>query len=401
MRADAAPRNAQPVRQVSGVSIAGMQGRFDLILSDGRIASVSPATGSGEGGGLVMPLLADAHVHLDKTFTGHRAAGTASSLFEAIDLMARDRAGWTEDDVRRRATMALERASAHGVGVMRSHVDWTEPAVPLAWSVLNELRQEWRGTIELQLASLAPLDLIEVAGEAIAARVARDGGVFGAFVYRNTRLVEKVERMFSLAGRFDLALDFHVDEGLDLEARGLDAIVATAARRPKGRPVLCGHACSLSLRSDDEARAVLDAAASAGVGIVALPTTNSHLQDRKAGRTPRQRGIAPMVEARARGVTTMLASDNCRDVFYPFGDYDPLDVLRSGVLIGHLDPEEWFDAVTTVPAAWCGSHAAAGIAPGAPADFLWFDAENLTDLVSRPRARREIWRRGEMRPRET
>lgn len=341
-----------------------------------------------------MPLLADAHVHLDKTFTVHRTGSRVSSLFEAIDVMARDRAAWTEDDIRQRSTRALERAWSHGVAVMRSHVDWSEPGAPLAWSVLNELRASWRGRVELQLASLAPLDLIEVAGEAIAAHVARDGGVFGAFVYRNTRLEEKIDHMFALAGRFGLALDFHVDEGLEPEARGLEAIVAVAGRHRSTGPVLCGHACSLSLRDDDEVLAVLDAAAAAGVGLVALPTTNSHLQDREAGRTPRRRGLAPVMEARTRGVTTMLASDNCRDVFYPYGDYDPLDVLRSGVLIGHLDPEEWIDAVSTVPASWCADAGAAKIAPGAPADFLRVAAEDVTDLVSRPGAAREVWRAG-------
>ncbi len=73
-------------------------------------------------------------------------------------------------------------------------------------------------------------------GAAIAQRVAKDGGVLGAFFYRNADLEAKIEEMFRLAVQHDLKLDFHVDEGLELEADGFSLIVAATKRHNMGGP---------------------------------------------------------------------------------------------------------------------------------------------------------------------
>src|SRR5690606_17636732 len=129
-----------------GATIAGRPGRHDIIVEHGRIAAITPSQATG--GGFVTPLLADVHVHLDKTFTIQRIAQNGDTkvecLFDAIDLMNTDRQNWSAEDIRARATRGLEAAFAQGVGAIRSHVDWTSPEVPTAWPVLNKLRQEWK-----------------------------------------------------------------------------------------------------------------------------------------------------------------------------------------------------------------------------------------------------------------
>jgi cytosine deaminase len=344
---------------------------------------------------MALPPLVDAHVHLDKTYVADRITARPESLFEAIDLAATDKARWTEDDLRARAGRALARAEANGIAALRSHVDWSEPGRPLAWDVLGEMAEDWRGRINLQRAALVPLDLLGDAdlGPEIAASVARDGGVLGAFVYRNEHLPAKLERVFDLALAHDLALDFHVDEGLDREAQGFDTIVALTARHGLGGRVLCGHACALAVRPEHETAAVLDAAGEAGVALTVLPTTNGYLQDARAGRTPRLRGIAPIQEARAAGLDVLVALDNVQDAFYPYGDYDLLDAWRLAVLNGHLDPATWLDAITALPARALGLPVPT-LAPGAAADFVLLEAASPADLIHRADVPRTIWRAG-------
>ena len=65
----------------------------------------------------------------------------------------------------------------------------------------------------------------------------------------------------------------------------------------------------------------LDAAARAPITIVSLPITNLLLQDAVAGRTPRQRGITLVKEARARGIPLLLGSDNVQDPFCAVGTF--------------------------------------------------------------------------------
>lgn len=381
---------------LKGIAIAGRSGHYDISIDDGRIASLIPAQATG--GGFVTPLLADVHVHLDKTFTIGRIAERGSAkvecLFDAIDLMNIDRESWNAEDIRARATRGLEAAYAQGVGAIRTHIDWTTPDVPIAWPVLNELRQEWKDRIDLELAALIHGDLVLDAGSAIAERVATDGGVLGAFFYRNADLDTKIEEMFRLAIRHDLKLDFHVDEGLELEADGFSLIVAATKRHNMGGHVLCGHACSLSLREPQELSRILDAAAEAGTALVSLPTSNLYLQDRLGGKSPRLRGVAPLKEARRAGIDAMLGSDNVRDAFYPYGDYDPLSVLRLAAPVCHLEPDEWLDSITTLPARFIGSDRVQELFEGGRANFIWHDATDINDLISRPQARRVVWRDG-------
>ena len=377
-----------------GVALAGRPGHYDLSLRDGRITSVSGS--ASRNGGFVLPLLSDAHVHLDKTFVSHRLPRQAGTLLDAIELAADDRARWDAEDIRARATRALRCAYGYGTGRMRTHVDWTEPEMPIAWPVLNELRAEWSSRIELQLAALVPLDLVPEAGESIAARVAADGGVLGAFVYHNADLHAKVAQLFDLAERHDLFLDFHVDESLEPEDSGIDSIVEETDVRSFAKRVVVGHCCALSVRPAEVVRALLARLGAAGVSLCVLPTTNASLQDRVPCRTPRRRGIAPLHEARAAGVSVILASDNCRDAFYPWGDYDLWDVFRSAVPWAQLDPAHWIGAITDAPAALFD--AAPGIAKGANADFIHFEADGIDDAVSQPLCKRQVWRSGTVVP---
>lgn len=378
---------------LSAISLKGAT--VAITLDGGRIAHVTPAPGPATA--VIIPLPIDPHVHLDKAFTSHRARAAKPGLFGAIEAMGADKANWTDADLRTRITRGVTEAYDHGLSALRTHVDWTEPAVPPAWDIMAEVAADWRGRLTLQQASLTSLDLLGDPdhGPGIAARVARDGAVLGCFVYRNTDLAEKLARVFALAANHGLLLDFHVDEGLDAEATGLDQIASlTLAHGMAGR-VLCGHGCSLSIRPDaDRAIAV---AARAGLALTILPTTNLHLQDMAPGRSPRLRGLAPAQELRAAGVTVLFGADNVRDAFYPAGSHDALEMLRLASLALHLEPADWLDAITTAPAAALGLHAAQ-IIPGAPADFIVIPGTDWRDALASPRTPRHIFRAGTLTP---
>jgi len=375
-------------------SVALQGATVAMTLANGCIARVDPTPGLASWQALPLPV--DPHLHLDKTFLWPRAKPAAPGLFPAIEAALADRARWTEDDIRARATCALDEAFAAGTRALRSHVDWVEPGVPLAWDVLAEVAASWRGRVALQRAPLVSIDLLGDAdlGPPIAAHVANTGdGVLGSFVYRHADFPAKLARVFRLAQDHGLRLDFHVDEGLEAEAQGFDEIVRLAAAHGMSGRVLCGHACSLSIRPADQVRRALDAAAAAGVGLCVLPATNLWIQDGASGRTPRLRGLAPLHEARAAGVQVMFGADNVADPFYPFGCYDPVETLRLACTAAHLDPGDWMDAITITPAQWLGLPAAP-LATGAPADFLLIPGADLHDALRRPSTPRRMFRAG-------
>jgi cytosine deaminase len=379
---------------MNALSALNLNGQtVEITLQGARIATVTPVAGPARA--TIIPLPVEPHVHLDKAYTAHRAPRSEPGLFGAIAAMDLDKRHWTADDLRTRIHRGLSEAHAAGIRALRSHVDWSGTAVPLAWEVMGEAAADWSDRLTLQRASLTALDDFSdvTTAQTIAAQVAGDGGVLGAFIYRHAEVEARLRLIFDLAEAHDLCLDFHVDEGLDPEARALDAIIAETARRLFGGRVLCGHACSLSIRAADDLTRTAAAAARAGVALTIQPTANLYLQDMAHGRMPRLRGLAPAQELRVAGVQVMLGTDNVRDPFVPFGAIDPLETLRLAWIGGQMTPEDWLDAIADVPARALGL-TPSRIAPGEPADFLILPAPTLSEALSRPGVPRQVWRQG-------
>ena len=114
------------------------------------------------------------------------------------------------------------------------------------------------------------------------------------------------------------------------------------------------------------------------------------------GRTPRWRGITLVHEFHAAGVPVSFASDNCRDPFFAYGDYDLIEVYREAVRIAHLDHPfgEWPQSVGPIPAAALGLPQHGSICVGAQADLILFRARSMTELLARPQSDRVVLRNG-------
>jgi cytosine/creatinine deaminase len=368
---------------------------FDVTLGGGCVASIQPTRDAACA--TLVSAFVDAHVHLDKTHTVNEVGATQGDLFAAIERMAVHRAGWTASDLHTRMSRALHQAWRSGTRAVRTHLDWVQRETPVSLAVLQALRQEWAGRIDLQAVSLTPLDLFEdiATGAHIAAQVARAQGVLGAFVYRNTDLVNKLQRVFDLAQQHQLALDFHVDEGLDADATGLHTIAQLTIENAYQGRVSCGHACSLSMQNESNVALTLDLSAQAAIHLIALPTTNLYLQG-AWNRTPVQRGITCLLEAQARGVNTCMATDNVADGFYPYGSYDLMESYSLGVQMAHLAPaDRWLSTITTSPAralnlAWDGL-----IQVGCPADLVLLAARTPYELLTPAGRERTVFRNGQ------
>src|SRR5205823_6169273 len=181
--------------------------------------------------------------------------------------------------------------------------------------------------------------------------VAKHDGILGGLTFMgeapNAKTDAMLDRIFAAAIANGLDLDVHVDESDSPKARSLGQIAEAALRHKfKGR-IVAGHCCSLALADDNERTAIIAKVAEAGIAVVSLPTCNMYLQDRQSGRTPRWRGVAPLHELAAAGVTVMVASDNTRDPFYAYGDLDMLEVYREATRILHFDHSErpWLTAI--------------------------------------------------------
>jgi cytosine deaminase len=377
----------------------------DVEIRDGRIAAVvaagtpvGPEASVDLGRGQLWPCFVDVHTHLDKGHTCERAPNPDGRFDSALRTVAADRAAhWSADDVRRRMDFGLRCSWAHGTRAIRTHIDSMGPQAAISWPVFEQVRKEWAGRIELQAVSLIPIPAFGGReGVELADRVAAAGGILGAVAFMSPEIDTLLDRLLELAAERGLDVDFHCDETGDVGSRALSHIArAVLRRRFRGR-VVCGHCCSLAVQAPDVVTETLDLTADAGINVVSLPMCNLYLQDRVPGRTPRWRGVTMLHELAARSVPLAVASDNCRDAFYGFGDHDVMEVFREATRICHLDRPygDWPRTVTTTPADLMGLGAAGRLGPGLPADLVLFDGRTWSELLSRPQANRIVLRGG-------
>jgi cytosine/creatinine deaminase len=376
----------------------------DIVIDSGRIATIGPTVPDGLPGfdlrdGIVLPRLVDMHTHIDKGHIWQRAPNPDGSFLGArMTVMADREANWTPEDVARRMDFSLRCAFAHGTGALRTHIDSIGKQTAISWGVFAEMREQWKGRVTLQAAALYPVECaIDDAAQFrdIVATVARHGGVLGGLSYMGEPLTPKtdaaLDRVFEAAQAHGLDLDFHVDESDSPHARSLVRVADAALRNKFSGQIVAGHCCSLALADDAERSATIAKVAEAGIAVVSLPMCNMYLQDRQGGRTPRWRGVAPLHELAAAGVTVMVASDNTRDPFYAYGDLDLIEVYREATRILHFDhsAQAWLKTVAATPGQVMRLPNGR-MAPGAPAGLVLTRARTLNELLSRPQTNRVV-----------
>jgi cytosine deaminase len=375
---------------------------LDIVLEHGRIARLAPPGAVTDEGvdldrGMVWPCFVDVHTHLDKGHICPRAANPDGTRDGALATVAADReANWSAADVRARMEFALRCAYAQGTRAIRTHLDSIGKQPEISWPVFREVRDAWRGRIELQAVAIFHPEAAQDDAWLVrlADLVAESGGFMGGVPSMETA-PWFLDRVFQLAEERGLDLDFHVDETGDPAAATLRAIAETALRRRFRGRIVAGHCCSIALQPPEEVARTLSLVAEAGIAVVSLPMCNMYLQDRTPARTPRWRGVTLLHEMRARGIPVMVASDNCRDPFYAYGDHDMVEVYREATRIAHLDHPvaDWPRAVTATPAAISG-FGGGTIAEGAPADLVLFRARTFNELLARPQSDRVVLRNG-------
>ncbi|TVQ10503.1 MAG: cytosine deaminase [Leptolyngbya sp. DLM2.Bin27] len=375
-----------------------------LEIRDGRIAAIIPASqvlnpdlpAWDVHQGMVWPCFTDCHTHLDKGQTWFRSPNPDGTFESALKAIEADHSHWNAEDLYPRMSFGLRCSYAHGTQAVRTHLDCLDGQEKTSFAVFDRLRQEWAGKIALQAVSLVPMDYYSrPEASRLADIVAQYGGILGGVIYPQPGLETQIERAFELAEARGLDLDFHVDESLDPDAEGLRVVAETKLRRGFGGRVNCGHCCSLSVQSSDRAQATLALLKQAEISVVSLPLCNLYLQDRQPGRMPRYRGVTLLPELRRFEVAVALASDNCRDAFFAYGDHDMVEVFTQSVRIGQLDRPigDWPRAVTHTPAQIMGLDAGL-IGVDRSADLVVFKARSFSELLARPQSDRIVLRHG-------
>jgi cytosine/creatinine deaminase len=235
------------IQWFTAARLAGSNTLSDIGYIEGRIEAIEQHEASRVGqhldGALVMGALAHWHTHLDKTYTIARVRQTEPGLLGAIKACDNDIQTWTSADIYARANSALEESWRAGCRIVRSHVNWMSVSEPLAWAVLAELAEQWRGRIDLQRVALLKSELFdnEDVSHSIAQGIKNRQGMMGAFVHSTNCTPARIASLVQRAQQFELAMDIHLDEEINPNAYGLTYLLENLGKYGATLPVSVSH----------------------------------------------------------------------------------------------------------------------------------------------------------------
>jgi cytosine/creatinine deaminase len=363
----------------------------DIGVADGRIVDIAPhivadAPEQQLDGRLVIPGFVETHIHLDKSCILERCNCERGTLEEAIEAVAAAKRSFTEADIHARAQRTLEKAIIQGTTRMRTHVE-ADPRVGLnGFHALRTLKRDYAWALDLQICVFPQEGLTNDPGteELLVEACEQGADVIGGCPYTDTDPAAQTTRIFDIARRFDLDVDFHLDFDLDPSWMHLDEVCRqTDAHRWGGR-VAVGHVTKLSTVDRARLSEIGTRLANAGVAVTVLPATDLFLMGREHHHQV-PRGVAPAHRLLAHGVTCSLATNNVLNPFTPFGDCSLIRIANLYANIAQLgrsaDMRACFDMITTLPARLMNA-ARYGIAVGHTADLVVIDSRDPAMAVA-------------------
>ena len=328
----------------------------DIVIEKERIAAIGPAAAANDGlprfdldRGIVLPRLVDVHTHIDKGHIWARAPNPDGTLHGR----AHDRDGGPRGELvaprtcARRMDFALRCAFAHGTGALRTHIDSYPQADRRSRGACSpRCASSGKAASRCRRSSLYPVDM-RAQRRAAVPRHGRDGREArrrcsaGSHSWASRRPQSSMRRSTrcSRPRRRTASISISMSTKATHRTRARSARIAEAALRHKfygqdrRRPLLLARARRRQ-RARHHHRQGGGSAASRSCRCRCATCT---CRIASAGRTPRWRGVAPLHELDAAGVTVMVASDNTRDPFYAYGDLDMLEVYREATRILHFD----------------------------------------------------------------
>lgn len=392
---------------IRNAAIWGQPEPTDLAISGGiyvEMGDIGTATAKSidAGGRLCVPGFVEPHIHLDKVLLADSIpVNVSGSLDEAIEILGARKASYSSADIIERAGRIIQSAISNGVTRMRTHIDIDTGCGLTAFDALLDLRSQYVDLIELQIVAFPQKGIVGDPGcEALLrAAMARGADQIGGMPFNEpgpTESREHIEIAFAIARDHDCDVDMHIDETDDPAARTLEMLCdATVAHGWQGR-VTAGHTCALAAYPDDYADRVMDKVAAADIHMIANPATNLMLQGRDDPH-PRRRGITRVKELLDRGVNMAFGQDNLRDMFYPFGRDDPLELAFLLAHAAHMSQPDEIEAVfdmTTTGGAKVLGLTDYGTNPGCVGDLVVLDAKSPLEAIVEKPDRRYVVRRG-------
>ena len=394
MSIDFVIREARVKGQSEPVAVAIKASRIvDIAPSITSDAPFVDAKGRWLSGGLT-----ETHIHLDKAGIIGRCRLCEGTLAEAVSETARAKAAFTVEDVYARARRVAEQAITHGTNRLRTFVEIDPRAGYRSFEALLQVKRDLATALDLEICAFAQEGLTnDPETEGMLDHALRQGATsVGGCPYTDPQPAEHIRRIFDLAERHGVPVDFHVDFDLDPQGSNLPTIIAETTRRGYGGRVSVGHVTKLSALAPDDFAVIGRHLADAGVAVTVLPATDLFLMGRGSTHLI-PRGMTPAHKLAGLGVTATLATNNVLNPFTPLGDASLVRMANLYATVAQIGNEA--DLTHAFHMISDAANTLLGLPDGSPrvggsADLVLFDAPSPASVVAEIAPAVAGWKRG-------
>jgi len=317
---------------IRNARVRGAADTVDIGIEAGSIAEIGPGlrtdadTEIDAAGMLVTESFANPHMHMCKVWTLDRMdeaalrdyhGGSMGKAMTAIELAAEVKdtynRSWIVPNVRR----AVSLAAIHGNTHIRAFADVDARAGLEGVASVLQIREEFRGVVDIQVVAFAQDGLIRAPGASALMREAMAAGadVVGGIPwieYTDADMQAHVNEVFALAAEYEAPVSMLVDDAGDPGLRTLEMMaLKTIDQGWEGRS-LAHHARAMAMYPKPYFQKVAALMRRAEMGIVTDPHTG-----------PLHARVGELLE---EGVLVCLGQDDISDAYYPLGRNNMLEV---------------------------------------------------------------------------
>jgi cytosine deaminase len=359
----------------------------DLVIADGVITDITPAGTAADqaqrvdGRGLLaLPGFVNAHAHVDKSWWGqpwvsYGGEPTTQGRI-AHERAERDKYGIPSIAG---ATAVLREFLRHGTTATRTHIDVDLGVGLRGIANVRKAAAELGGAVDVEIVAF-PQDgvlrrpgVLDLLDQAAAEGATSIGGLDPASIDRDP--VGQLDALFEIAVRRGVGIDIHLHDGGELGAFQYELIIERTRQAGLAGKVNVSHGFALGQLSPARQTELVEELGAAGISWTTVAPVGS--------------APLPWRAMRTAGVAVGLGTDGIRDLWSPYGDGDLLQVARGFARLHGLRADEdltYSVELATTAAAPFVHRANHALAPGARADVVLIDAENVPDaLVRAPR----------------
>lgn len=363
----------------------------DIGIENGKFKKIGfqldfPAARVIEGNGrVVIPGLVESHIHLDKALIADRLPNKSGTLQEALSVTAQLKSTFTKEDVAERAEKALQMIIKRGTTHIRTHAEFDPSGGFHGFETIMELKGKYKDFVDMQVVAFPQEGIIKAPGtEEMMYRAMEMGAdVVGGIPYNDTDAKDHLDIVFKIAKEFDKDIDLHQDFKDDAEGQTIEMVCRKVIEEGYIGRLSVGHLTSLGALPDEKLKPIIELMAEAQINVMSLPMTDLHLGGRHDEFNVR-RAVTPIRKLRDGGINVVLATNNIRNPFTPYGNGDLMQVAMLAVPVAHLGGAD--DLPTVLPMITTGPAKALklvdyGIAEGNDATLVLLDSVRYQEAV--------------------